>query len=153
AVLAHAGMRASLAIGAVLATIGAGIVRGRPELGFTLGELLTIGSAVAFAAHILLTDRVTRRLAPMPVTLTSFACVALISLSSFGVAQAVHGAPDVERIGELLGDARFATNLVWTATFATVVALTLMNLFQREIDPVRAAILYALEPIWAAVFG
>jgi drug/metabolite transporter (DMT)-like permease len=33
--------------------------------------------------------------------------------------------------------------------FATVLALSLMNVFQREIDPVRAAILYALEPIWA----
>ena len=28
-----------------------------------------------------------------------------------------------------------------------------MNVFQRELDPVRAAILYAFEPIWAAVFA
>jgi drug/metabolite transporter (DMT)-like permease len=28
-----------------------------------------------------------------------------------------------------------------------------MNHFQRELDPVRAAILYAFEPIWAALFG
>ena len=29
----------------------------------------------------------------------------------------------------------------------------LMNLFQRRLDPVRAAVLYAFEPIWAALFG
>jgi hypothetical protein len=28
-----------------------------------------------------------------------------------------------------------------------------MNLYQRQLDPVRAAILYAIEPIWAAAFG
>jgi drug/metabolite transporter (DMT)-like permease len=38
-------------------------------------------------------------------------------------------------------------------SLATVVALSLMNHFQRELDPVRAAILYAFEPIWASVFG
>jgi drug/metabolite transporter (DMT)-like permease len=28
-----------------------------------------------------------------------------------------------------------------------------MNLFQRDLDPVRAAILYAFEPIFALFFG
>jgi drug/metabolite transporter (DMT)-like permease len=26
-----------------------------------------------------------------------------------------------------------------------------MNTFQRELDPVRAAILYAIEPVWATL--
>ena len=26
-----------------------------------------------------------------------------------------------------------------------------MNMFQRELDPVRAAIIYALEPVWAVL--
>jgi drug/metabolite transporter (DMT)-like permease len=33
------------------------------------------------------------------------------------------------------------------------VALTLMNVYQRELDPVRAAILYALEPIWTTLIA
>ncbi len=37
--------------------------------------------------------------------------------------------------------------------FATVVALSLMNLFQKELDPLRAAIVYAIEPLWALFFG
>ena len=28
-----------------------------------------------------------------------------------------------------------------------------MNVFQRELDPVRAAILYAIEPVWAALIA
>ena len=32
-------------------------------------------------------------------------------------------------------------------------ALTLLNSFQRELSPVRAAILYSLEPVWAAIIA
>jgi drug/metabolite transporter (DMT)-like permease len=42
---------------------------------------------------------------------------------------------------------------VLSSVLATVLALSLMNLFQRRLDPVRAAVLYAFEPIWAALFG
>jgi drug/metabolite transporter (DMT)-like permease len=49
----------------------------------------------------------------------------------------------------LLAEPDFLWPLAWTTIFATVLALSLMNVFQREIDPVRAAILYAFEPIWA----
>ena len=40
-----------------------------------------------------------------------------------------------------------------TPTTTPTIAITLMNVYQRELDPVRAAILYALEPIWAALAG
>src|SRR5262245_11824179 len=43
----------ALFAGVVLATVGAGFIRGRPELAFNGGELLTVGCAVLFAAHIL----------------------------------------------------------------------------------------------------
>jgi drug/metabolite transporter (DMT)-like permease len=41
--------------------------------------------------------------------------------------------------------------MLLSSILATVVALSLMNMFQRDLDPVRAAILYALEPVWAAL--
>jgi drug/metabolite transporter (DMT)-like permease len=146
------GLRVSLAIGAVLATVGAGLVRGRPELHFTTGEWLTVASAVVFAVHILATDRLTRVVAPMPVTFTMFVTVALGSALVFGVC-AASGGPEWERVQALLATREYVVPLVLTTTLATVVALSLMNLFQRDIDPVRAAILYAFEPIFAMFFG
>lgn len=146
------GLRMSLAIGAVLATVGAALVRGRPELHFTTGEWLTVASAVVFAVHILATDRLTRVVAPMPVTVTMFVVVALGNLSVLGVC-AASGGVDWERVGALLQTREYVVPLVLTTTLATVVALSLMNLYQREIDPVRAAILYAFEPIFAMFFG
>jgi drug/metabolite transporter (DMT)-like permease len=142
-----------LVAGVVLATLGAGIIRGRPELGFTLGELQTVGCALVFAAHILVTDGVTKRVSPLPATLASFAWVAALSFATFGAAALFEPAPALDRWVELALDGAYLEPLLLSSVLATVVALSLMNLYQRELDPVRAAVLYALEPIWAAAFG
>ena len=139
--------------GVVLATLGAGIIRGRPELHFTLGELQTVGCALVFAAHILVTDRVTKRVSPLPATLSSFAWVAALSFATFGAAALFEPVPAAARWVELALDPAYLEPLLLSTVLATVVALSLMNLYQRELDPVRAAVLYALEPIWAAAFG
>jgi drug/metabolite transporter (DMT)-like permease len=147
------GLRVSLAAGAVLATFGAGLVRGRPEMHFTFGEWLTVASAFAFAAHILATDRLTRVIEPMQVTLTSFVVVAVGNLGVFAVCMLRDDALTWERVTGLLCAREFLVPLALTTLLATVVALSLMNLFQRDLDPVRAAILYAFEPIFALFFG
>jgi drug/metabolite transporter (DMT)-like permease len=153
AVIAKKGLRAPLAIGAALATIGAGVIRGRPELGFTTGEVLTIGAAFVFAVHILATDHVTKRVDPMAVTFTSLLVVAAGSGVLLALAQLDRGAPSASQLLALATTREFLVPLALMTTLGTVVALSFMNLFQREIDPVRAAILYALEPLWATVFG
>jgi len=142
-----------LVAGVVLATVGAGIIRGRPELHFTLGELQTLGCALVFAAHIIVTDGVTKRVSPLPATLASFAWVAALSFATFGLATLFEPVPAAGRWLELALDAAYLEPLLLSTVLATVVALSLMNLYQRELDPVRAAVLYALEPIWAAAFG
>ena len=35
----------------------------------------------------------------------------------------------------------------------TLVALTLLTNFQRYLSPIRAAILYSLEPVWASIIA
>lgn len=146
-------LHASLILGAVLATIGAGLVRGRPDLTFTSGEWLTIASAVVFAIHIIATDRATRKLDPMAVTFTSFAVVAAIACVCFFAAGLAGDSPGREALVDLVSAREFLVPLALTTVLATVVALTFMNVFQREVDPVRAAIIYAFEPIWATLFG
>lgn len=146
--------RAGFALGAVLATAGAALVRGRPEIAqWRLGELLTVGASIAFAVHILATDRVTKRVAAMPVTLTMFVWVALGGVALFAIESARGAGVDAEGIVDLCRDPEFLAPLLLTTVFGTVIALGLMNLYQREVDPVRAAIVYALEPIWAALIG
>jgi drug/metabolite transporter (DMT)-like permease len=146
-------LRLSLVVGALLATIGAGLIRGRPELSLTTGEWLTIASAVAFAIHIVATDRATRRLDPMALTFTSFMVVFGLAVAAFFAAAASGDSPSLESLVDLVAARAFLVPLALTTVLATVVALTLMNVFQREMSPVRAAILSAFEPIWATLFG
>lgn len=146
--------RVGFAIGAVLATAGAAVVRGRPEVAaWSTGELLTVGASVAFAVHILVTDRVTKRVPAMPVTLTMFAWVAAGGAGLLVLEAARGNGIGPGQIADLGRDPAFLAPLALTTVFGTVVALAFMNLYQREVDPVRAAILYALEPIWAALIG
>ena len=36
---------------------------------------------------------------------------------------------------------------------ADMVKLGILNLYQRHLEPVRAAIIYTLEPVWATLYG
>jgi len=137
-----------LAAGTLLATFGAGFISGPPQLTFGRAEWLTVGCAFVFAIHILATDVLTKRHDPLAVTLTSFVWVALGSAVTLALGL---GTVEAERVSALLVARDFALPLVLSSLLATVLALTLMNLYQRVLDPVRAAILYALEPVWAAL--
>ncbi|MCZ7606506.1 MAG: EamA family transporter [Planctomycetota bacterium] len=61
-------------LGVVLAVIGAAFMKGPPEGGLSIGAWATIGCAVVFGAHILLTDHATRLADPMAITLVMFLC-------------------------------------------------------------------------------
>jgi len=82
-----------------------------------------------------------------------FVGTAAFAVVALPVAMALPGAPSLADMTALLRDAGFAIPLLLATFFATVLALTLMNQFQRELDPVRAAILFALEPIWTTLIA
>src|SRR5262249_24542150 len=78
---------------------------------------------------------------------------AVLALAGFAVFLAPAGPSETGRIAGLLRDAAFTRPLVLSTLFATVLALSLMNQFQRELDPIRAAILFALEPVWTTLIA
>ena len=43
--------------------------------------------------------------------------------------------------------------LICLGVLGSGVALVTLNLFQRYFDPVKAAILYSFEPVWATIIG
>lgn len=135
--------------GALLATFGAGWIQGPPQLHFNWPEWLTVISALLFAGHIIATDVVTRRVSPIGVTFTSIVLAALASLLLLNLQLIVQPT----EVAGLLRDPDFLVPLLLSAFFGTFIALLLVNLCQKLLDPVRAAILYALEPIWATLLA
>ena len=142
----------SLLVGAGLATFGAGFISGPPQVAFGIGEGLTVGCAVIFALHILATDHWTRRASPGAVTETSLIFVAL-GAGALLIAACASDGIGLAELQELVGTRDFLEPVLLSSFLATSLALSLMNTFQRELTPVRAAILYAIEPIWASLIA
>ena len=109
--------------------------------------------ALVFAVHILLTDTITRRVAPLAVTTASMVVVGVGSVPLVLWELSKQEAPALDTLGRLLGRRDFLEPTLYATLLATVVALSLINRFQRDLPPVRAAILYALEPVWAALLA
>lgn len=144
--------RATL-IGVGLATVGASVISGPPQLAFGLGESLTALSGLLFAIHILLTDIITARHDSLPISTVTFASVTVASLGLLLGASAVEGPIPVPTVLALFAEPAFILPAILCSTFGSAVAITLVNHYQRVLSPVRAAILYALEPVWASGFA
>ena len=136
-----------------MVTIGAAFISGPPQLSFDLPEWLTVLCAVLFAGHIVATDRVTRRSPPLSVAWTSFVWVTLGS--AMLLAYGLSSRPDIGsgEVVALLTTTSFIRPAVFAGVLGSLVALSLLTNFQKYLSPVRAAILYSLEPVWAALIA
>jgi len=141
----------SLLFGVILATFGAGYIQGPPELHYDIAEWLTILCAIMFAGHIIFTDIITKRIDPMTVTFTSIAISTLMALFLLNYFMYVNDSN--VNIYSMIVNTDFLIPLLLSSFFGTFIALSLVNYYQKYIDPVRAAILYALEPVWATIFA
>jgi drug/metabolite transporter (DMT)-like permease len=140
-------------VGALSATLGAAFISGPPRLTFDLGEWLTVACAFIFALHILATDHVTRAVPPLAVTFTAFVVVTAGAAVCLALALRAPDAPDAGRLLALVRTPDFLLPMLGSSVLATLIAISLMNVYQREVEPVRAAILYAIEPVWAALIA
>ncbi|MEF9943057.1 MAG: DMT family transporter [Burkholderiaceae bacterium] len=106
------------------------------------GEWLTVVSAVAIAAEILLVSHYARHCNPARLTLVQMSVVAV--LATAGATLSGEAAP------------RFTPGLLVSIT-ALAAALAFIQLAinwaQRTVSATRATLIYALEPVWAGVFG
>ena len=135
--------------GVLLATFGAGFIEGPPHLSWGKGEILTVICAFFFALHIIFTQSITQRMNPLGVTITSFLVVSIGSLAiSF-----LMGGEDTFKLWELTLQQDVLVPLLCLGLLGSLFALLLLNLLQRHLHPVQAAIIYGLEPVWATMFA
>lgn len=135
--------------GVALATLGAGFIEGPPHLSWGWGEILTVICAFFFALHIIYTQQITQRMNPIGVTSTSFL---VVTLGSLGMVFLTGGKSTLDTLSVVL-DEGVIFPLLCLGLFGSLFALLLLNLLQRFLHPVQAAIIYALEPVWATMFA
>ena len=139
----------TMILGVALATFGAGFIEGPPHLSWGVGEVLTVFCAFFFALHILFTQKITQEMSPIGVTSTSFFVVAFGSLI---VAILTGGTATMDALSVVNNDGVILP-LLCLGLIGSLFAILLLNLLQRYLHPVQAAIIYALEPVWATIFA
>ena len=107
-----------------------------------LGDLLTLGCALAYAFQIIWTSEFSPRHALVSLTFVQIA-VTFAGTLLLALLEPRSLAPSTELVGTVL----------FTGLVMTVGAFFVMNWAQRHTTAVRAAIIYALEPPAAAVFS
>lgn len=126
------------AVGLALLSMGSSF-----NLEFGLGETLVLGGAVCFAFHIVLIScyapgKDAYNLATVQIAVTAFLSAVFIP---------VWGEPLIMPPGEVWLAALFMGVVATAFTFA------IMNRVQQFTSSTRAALIYALEPVFAGMFG
>ena len=139
-------------LGVMLATVGAAFIEGPPHLTWGWAEAITVFCAVCFAVHILLTQRYTKRLDPLGLSFTSFLTLAVLAFAiAFSTLdRSTWGLADLASLALREG---VLLPLIALGFLGSLVALVVLNVYQRHLNPVHASIIYTLEPVWATVYG
>ena len=129
-------------IGIVLATVGLAMLAG-VHRGHALGDLLVLAGAAAFAVQIVLMERFAPRYDALAFTFVEMVVVCV------GFAVIAGG------LGQLAWPHGWTVwgALVVTGLFASAFAFLAQTWAQRRVTAARTALAFALEPVWAALFG
>jgi len=130
-------------IGVFCATLGLGLLTLEPGLRLQTGDLWVLLCAFGFAAHITATARFTARQDVLPFTLVQLLTVAFLA----GIA-----ALFFER-GALLPPRSAWPAIIYMASGATALVFILQMWAQRYASATHTALIFALEPVFAAGFA
>ncbi|MBL8232727.1 MAG: DMT family transporter [Bryobacterales bacterium] len=129
-------------MGVAVATLGLGLLTLPPDrLRISFGDLLTLCCTFGFACHILVLGHWASRAAWELLSLTQIAVTGVLSLIAASFTEAVRIPWNREVIGAVL----------FTGVLATAIPFSVQSWAQRHTTPMRAALIFALEPVWASL--
>ncbi|ENQ3108253.1 EamA-like transporter family protein [Bacillus sp. 491mf] len=138
-----------IVLGITAATIGLFLLTAGDAFQFNLGDFLILGCAVAFAAHILVNGFYSKKISPLLLSTTQILAVGLFSSICAFLFE------DWEKLFSmsLWTNRSFLLALLLTSLFATSLAFFIQTTAQKYTSPTRVAIIFAMEPVFAAITG
>lgn len=110
---------------------------------FNIGDLIMLIAAVAYAFFIIFMDIINKKESPELMTSIQFLTTALLSfLASLFL--------EVPRLNITTS---FLLSIAYLVLLGTVFSLYMMNLYQKDTTPMRAVLIYSLEPVFGVVFA
>lgn len=139
----RSGVGAGEAAGVVLAFLGLGFFYSDAGLGFRVGDIWTLAGAVAFAGQVVYTNVAARRSDPFAVS----ALQAVVAAAVGWIFVGAHGGISVPARSIPWG------TILYLGLIATAFILVLQTWALGKTKPVRAGVIYSLEPVFASIFA
>ncbi len=132
-------------IGVMLSFLGLFLLSLKNQFSFSIsiGEVLIFGAAMAYAAHIVLIGKFSPGKDMTNLAIIQLSLTSLLSFAVLPFAHELHSAPP----------AQFWLIVVLMGTLDIAYTLLVMNRVQHRVGGIRATLIYALEPLWAALTG
>jgi len=143
--LTHRKPGAGPVLGVILATVGLAMLTLEPSDGLAIetGDLILFGCALGFALHIVTVSIFAPRVDALALAWVQVTVVAILS----AVVALANGTPWALPTSQVWFSAGF------TGVLATALAFALQNIMQQFTTPTHTALIFAAEPVFAAVFG
>ncbi|MGH0677878.1 DMT family transporter [Bacillus luti] len=138
-----------IVIGIAVATAGLYLLTAGDSFQLNIGDILVLGCAVAFAAHILINGFFSKKISPLLLSTSQVLAVGMFSsicaflFEDWGKVFSV----------SLWTNQSFLFALFLTSLFATSIAFFIQTSAQKHTSPTRVAIIFAMEPVFAALTG
>jgi drug/metabolite transporter (DMT)-like permease len=127
-------------VGVLLATVGLAMLAGIHG-GSASGDLLVLGGAGVYSLQIVLLERLAPRYDALAFTLVEMlAAFGVLALAAVPTLSVPHG-------WTVWGA------LIVTGVFASALGFLVQTWVQQRASATRTALVFALEPVWAAIFG
>jgi drug/metabolite transporter (DMT)-like permease len=136
-------------LGITVATAGLYLLTAADSFQFNIGDILVLGCAIAFAAHILINGFYSKKISPLLLSTSQVLTVGIFSSICAFLFE------DWENLFSisLWTNHSFLFALFLTSLFATSIAFFIQTSAQKHTSPTRVAIIFAMEPVFAALTG
>jgi drug/metabolite transporter (DMT)-like permease len=129
-------------VGVALAVFGLALLSG-VGVGEPLGDLLVLAASAVYSLQIVLMERYAPRYDPVAFTQAEM----LAAFVGFAVVAVALGQVEMPRGATVWGA------LLVTGVFASALGFLVQTWAQRRTSATRTALAFALEPVWAGIFG
>jgi len=130
-------------LGVVCAAGGLYLLTSPSGSGFNIGDALNLICALFFAIFIVYLDIIPAGTDKVQLTFVQFLFCGVVGLLVAIVAEDIRISYSRE----------FIEGLLYLVIFATVITMWAQNRFQGDTTPTRAAVIFAMEPVCAAIFA
>lgn len=137
----------NIILGVIFAAAGLYMMTMMQSSSFGKGDFLVLLCAVSFAMHIIMTSKYASQYHAMPLTIIQIVVVSLLSF----IGSLIFEEPSKMYQLDVLLQPEVFIGLLITAVLATAFAFLAQTYFQSYTSPTRVALIFALEPVFAAL--